>query len=635
MIKSTHMMEKLDQVYFHLLTEAPRYTFERMIQQTASRIGTVANMIYVAFLIQKNWSGGFELVAESFRESEANLSHEQCTYHIHTCLYHLNSAMDQTAVTEDQLFTWGRTVSESIIIQALPLSLSEHAKGYLVCIYPKDQDEQVPISSLQTKTEQLLTTVQWIDHQRQTNAKKDFLFDITSEFYTSTDHVFILEETILALEFLYPSYTYQLLLSQDHNADSSLPIQMIEYSGKSTKRVAYDVFISGDWQIEYRKDLGKSCLYAPLTGKQGIYGVLQMIVDEKVHFPETEIKFITLFSKIIGEALENTMLYQHSKHQVSDLQLINEVTHKLNSNLTLTDIISVMKTQITNTCSPTHIGFIYFDHEVLGHRDGIDILQGSSPFFRTKDGFACIKELIKETVEHKEMLFNGDYVSETIELPFRSIIVLPMIHANDVHGIFIITHAHSSAFSFQSFKFMQSLIQHTTLALTNAILKNKLERAVITDYLTGLYSRGYLDEKITLHMQKAIKGTLVLFDIDDFKDVNDQYGHQKGDEIIIQVAKILLANTRQDDIASRWGGEEFALYLPGASLEEGVRIANRICEKIAKKTMPQVTFSSGVSSWDGTKKHSVYTLFAEADQFLYSAKDQGKNRVVYESENNV
>src|SRR5699024_6030326 len=99
----------------------------------------------------------------------------------------------------------------------------------------------------------------------------------------------------------------------------------------------------------------------------------------------------------------------------------------------------------------------------------------------------------------------------------------------------IILHNEQSYFTFVRFKLVQSLIQQSTISLLNCMLREELEQAVITDYLTTLYSRSFLDKKIGQHLEWDDSGVLILFDIDDFKNINDLYGHYIGDEVIIQV----------------------------------------------------------------------------------------------------
>ena len=631
MVKSMNIIEKLHQKYFDLLTDAPWYTYERTVQQVVAAIRSITNMSYVSIVIQKNWSNASGHITEEYSPQTSQLFREYSRIYLKKVLEQIHVHSDAALEENMHIFDVDDEQKEQDVFHMIPLHISDVSAGYLMCIYKENEHSTWFIQQLQKNTEQLLKTAKWVNDKREMNEKNEFLFELTSELYTSVDQTFILREAISALEYVYPNFTYTLLLSQDYQADDSLPIQMIEYSGDYTKRVSTDVFISGDTRIEKGLE-EESYLYTPLPGKQGIYGVLQIKVDKGIQLPEEEIHFITLFSNVIGEALENAILYENSKHLASDLKLINEVTHTLHSNLKLPEIISVIKKQVTNICDPTHIGFVFFSQEAHSKAQQIDILQGSTPYFFQNEGQYFIEEMISIAREQKEPLFKADFKTDTYELPFRSIMSLPMFHAGQVIGIVTIGHEQSSAFSFESFKIMKTLIQNTTLALMNSVLKDKLERAVITDYLTKLYSRSYLDEKIDLYMEVDSEGALVLFDIDDFKHINDVHGHQVGDQVIVQVANILKANTRKHDVAARWGGEELALYLPHASIEEGVRVAREIRKKVEQETHPSVTLSSGVSYWNLMTNHNVDTLFIEADKSLYKAKERGKNQVVYTSE---
>ncbi|HEX6922708.1 MAG TPA: GGDEF domain-containing protein [Bacillales bacterium] len=156
---------------------------------------------------------------------------------------------------------------------------------------------------------------------------------------------------------------------------------------------------------------------------------------------------------------------------------------------------------------------------------------------------------------------------------------------------------------------------------------------VITDYLTDLHVRHYLDEQIQLSMNRDKFGCFILLDIDDFKAVNDTYGHQAGDRILVQVAGVIRENIREVDVAARWGGEELVVYLPGVSYDTGVQVAKRLVDRIGRGTRPRTTVSCGISSWDAdTAGNSVETLFSRADKALYAAKKSGKNQVFHEEE---
>jgi diguanylate cyclase (GGDEF)-like protein len=117
-------------------------------------------------------------------------------------------------------------------------------------------------------------------------------------------------------------------------------------------------------------------------------------------------------------------------------------------------------------------------------------------------------------------------------------------------------------------------------------------------------------------------------DIDNFKRVNDTYGHQVGDKILIQASNIIKSSIRDSDVAARWGGEELTVYLPQVAKDQSLRIAERIRQRVMNETSPQVTVSCGVSDWNWEEdKISVESLFYRADMALYEAKHNGRNQI--------
>ncbi|HET7658559.1 MAG TPA: sensor domain-containing diguanylate cyclase, partial [Bacillales bacterium] len=263
----------------------------------------------------------------------------------------------------------------------------------------------------------------------------------------------------------------------------------------------------------------------------------------------------------------------------------------------------------------------------------LEILEGSTPYFHQPGSLAFLREAADKMIKDQEALFVGDLIAspELNALPFQAYIGVPMIQNGEFHGMVAVLHHKPYHFSFDDFKLLQSLIHHSTLALTNSILHEELQKMVITDYLTGLHVRHYLDEQIALSMGRDGCGSFILLDIDDFKAINDTYGHQVGDQILVQVSGIIRRNIRKVDVAARWGGEELAVYLPGVERERGLLVAKRLVERIGRGTRPGATASCGISYWNADMKDdTAEKLFARADRALYTAKGSGKNQVIHE-----
>jgi two-component system cell cycle response regulator len=159
-----------------------------------------------------------------------------------------------------------------------------------------------------------------------------------------------------------------------------------------------------------------------------------------------------------------------------------------------------------------------------------------------------------------------------------------------------------------------------------------------TDGLTGLDNRRHLNERIEEMFNHAERlnepFSLVMCDLDKFKSVNDTYGHQAGDEVLKQLAKILKDEAREIDRVGRYGGEEFMLLLPGTVLDAAVTFAERVRKRIERHTFTfdggtlQRTASFGVSGWPHPRVDQSDALVRAADDALYVAKETGRNKVV-------
>jgi diguanylate cyclase (GGDEF)-like protein len=155
----------------------------------------------------------------------------------------------------------------------------------------------------------------------------------------------------------------------------------------------------------------------------------------------------------------------------------------------------------------------------------------------------------------------------------------------------------------------------------------------LVDKLTNLFIRGVFDVVLNKEMdyckRSKIPLALLMIDLDDFKNVNDRYGHQKGDEVLSTVGKIILDSVRKMDIACRYGGEELTVIMPDTNQSSAYIIAERIRDKISKHDFNgfKITASIGISIYKESKGEMTDLVYL-ADKALYIAKKNGKNRVV-------
>lgn len=166
--------------------------------------------------------------------------------------------------------------------------------------------------------------------------------------------------------------------------------------------------------------------------------------------------------------------------------------------------------------------------------------------------------------------------------------------------------------------------------------KSRFEELAYTDPLTGLRNRRFFLEELKEHLELAKRYgeplSLIMLDVDNFKNINDEYGHDVGDLVLKKLAQVIEENVRSSDIAARFGGEEFVIALPKTSGEEALLVAERIRQGFKRARINinglevSTTLSAGVSTFTGSE--DIDTLIKEADKALYQAKRTGRDKVV-------
>jgi diguanylate cyclase (GGDEF)-like protein len=225
------------------------------------------------------------------------------------------------------------------------------------------------------------------------------------------------------------------------------------------------------------------------------------------------------------------------------------------------------------------------------------------------------------------------------EHKYGSYICLPITEGPVTLGILQLYSKAKYFFDENTISKLKSYIEVARPIISSRRAMHQLNKEASTDQLTKLYNRSFLDSYLQNQIEVASLSkqplSLIMLDIDDFKKVNDTYGHQAGDAVLVVFSQVILRCVRRTDLVTRYGGEEFIAVLPATNTERAVSIAERIRETIAMETMPKInnvqlpniTCSIGVST---------YPLFADdkekliktADIALYKAKAAGKNRVI-------
>lgn len=226
--------------------------------------------------------------------------------------------------------------------------------------------------------------------------------------------------------------------------------------------------------------------------------------------------------------------------------------------------------------------------------------------------------------------------SASAEVSVASVALGPIEQQGRPHGL-ITVGRRGRPFTDDDRDVLRSLASQATLALENVELHFQVRHQAVTDELTGIANHGRFQELLSAEMQQVLRYHhpvgLIMLDIDDFKSINDTYGHQQGDVVLEHVARILRESSRDADVPARYGGEEMALILTHTDLDGSYAIAERVRTEIETLRIPRlhppgtlsITASLGVAASTAGSKDA---LIAEADAALYAAKRQGKNRTV-------
>ncbi len=212
---------------------------------------------------------------------------------------------------------------------------------------------------------------------------------------------------------------------------------------------------------------------------------------------------------------------------------------------------------------------------------------------------------------------------------------LPLNFGSEPLGVMNIMRKAIDPYSDETVRLFETLSNLVSVAVRNAQLFERTRALAIHDELTGLFNRRFAFQLLNTEWERSIRFgntlSVILLDIDHFKNLNDSFGHLTGDDVLRQVAKILQESIRRTDTAGRYGGEEFLIILPKTSEEDAAKVAEKVRSSIADHDFgepDQVTVSGGVACTDGDFAKRPADLIAASDSMLYRAKGQGRNQML-------
>ncbi|MBU1044888.1 MAG: diguanylate cyclase [Candidatus Omnitrophica bacterium] len=347
---------------------------------------------------------------------------------------------------------------------------------------------------------------------------------------------------------------------------------------------------------------------------------------------------------------ENKRLLSNLKKEKSKLETMLQLGHAMSSILNLDELSEFIVNKITAVLNAKICSLMLIDHEdeTLVIKAAVGLDEAIIKTTRIKLGQSISGWVAQQGEPVLISNIEDDIQFGRTNLPkyeTKSLLCIPLKVKDNILGVINVADKtiaeQENIFTEEDMHFLAIICNYAAIALENALLYGEVRKLAITDGLTNLYNHRYFQTNINSEVIRVMRYprplSLIMFDIDFFKNFNDSYGHPMGDIVLTEIAKVIKKNVRKVDIACRYGGEEFAVILPETKIKEAILVAEKI-----RTTVENLRFNTG----KGTKKEKMtlsggvaqfksgmtkVDFVRSADDSLYKAKTEGKNKICVHS----
>lgn len=352
------------------------------------------------------------------------------------------------------------------------------------------------------------------------------------------------------------------------------------------------------------------------------------------------------YTIIFHDNTESHILNKSLKDQADRLEVLYEIGKAITSTLKIDDLLELIFNQLSRVITSDAYFVALYQPET--HRLDIRILFDQGKRYPPQQVDAK-QGLSSWVVDNKKPLLIQDLRSELSSLPVKPILVgekrlsrswlgVPLLVEEELIGILAVTSYAPNSFDEADRLLMEQISQQAALAIQNARHYEEVQRQADLDSLTGVSNHKHFIKVLYQETDKALTAmmplSLIMLDIDHFKVYNDTYGHMVGDEVLRLTVQAIRSHIKKTDTVGRWGGEEFGIVLPNATITQANMVANRIRRTLSElplfniegQTIPKPTISQGIATIpDHTT--SADDLVIIADRALYRAKERGRDQV--------
>jgi diguanylate cyclase (GGDEF)-like protein len=388
----------------------------------------------------------------------------------------------------------------------------------------------------------------------------------------------------------------------------------------------------------------RSMVCAPLVNDNQIIGVIEAYSSEKGAFSERDALLLKVLGHHAGAAIASAMLYQETKLRLEEEKFLYQITQAAASTID-PDMIIEQGTTYTIDALKADVGV-----GLLAINQGASLQVKTcsgvnlEPISFAVDAYPDLARVIGTLRPAAMAPEVFPPLAGQCDQPLHRLLIMPLTIDHSLLGLIIIGWLHFIPNErLNNPSFIALLAQQVALGLEKAHLYNEVRSMALADGLTGLANRRNFDLFFAAELRRATSLkrplSLIMLDLDKFKNYNDTYGHIIGDKLLTRIGEILHHSVRTIDLPARYGGEEFSVILPECSNTEALSIAEKLRVAIEKEAFPdnfgtltaRITASLGLATYDPLRTLSlpkVEYIIAAADRALYQAKQQGRNQVV-------
>ncbi len=391
----------------------------------------------------------------------------------------------------------------------------------------------------------------------------------------------------------------------------------------------------------------RSYIGSPIVVEEKVIGFINVDSQTPNFYNQVHAQRLKVFADEAAIAIQNARYVEELMQRNQELTMLYEVGMAMTEGLDIQEVISGLFKQVENlkNIDLFLLGLFNKDNKFPLYLYNSEDKSTHNVVINTDLKNELHKQLMNmKTTTYIENFEVKDIPPEIMKLEnypieeMRSSVNIPLMQAGEDIGIMIAGNRRERGFNEKQIRFLETIASQVAITLQNVIMYDRMKELAIIDELTGIYNRRFLYLAANKEIERSRRYkkdlSMILIDIDHFKEVNDHFGHLAGDKILQKITQVIQKELRGSDVFARYGGEEFIILLSDTDGKAAALVAERIRSSVELLRVKyirneiSVTISLGVTRLS-PERETLHEIIATTDQALYEAKQKGRNRVEY------